>query len=101
MLVGDGIAAGQAHRHPLPATDHHLAGEELPDADAIVNPNQPGCPFLSKNAAGVGVMFYVLTALRKQLRETNRLPDPEPNLGCLLDLVALGTVLGFGPPGWL
>ena len=78
-------------------TDHHLAGDELPDADAIVNPNQPGCPFLSKNAAGVGVMFYVLTALRKYLRDHNRLPDPEPNLGNLLDLVALGTVADVVP----
>lgn len=78
-------------------TDHHLAGDELPDADAIVNPNQPGCPFLSKNAAGVGVMFYVLTALRKYLRDHNRLPSPEPNLGNLLDLVALGTVADVVP----
>jgi len=78
-------------------TDHHLAGEELPAADAIVNPNQPGCPFLSKNAAGVGVMFYVLTALRKYLRDNNQLPDTEPNLGNLLDLVALGTVADVVP----
>lgn len=78
-------------------TDHHLAGEVLPDADAIVNPNQPGCPFLSKNAAGVGVMFYVLTALRKHLREAGQLPNPEPNLGNLLDLVALGTVADVVP----
>lgn len=78
-------------------TDHHLAGEVLPDADAIVNPNQPGCPFLSKNAAGVGVMFYVLTALRKYLRDAGRLPQPEPNLGSLLDLVALGTVADVVP----
>jgi len=78
-------------------TDHHLAGDELPDADAIVNPNQPGCPFLSKNAAGVGVMFYVLTALRKHLRDHSLLPDPEPNLGNLLDLVALGTVADVVP----
>ncbi|WP_303291356.1 single-stranded-DNA-specific exonuclease RecJ [Marinobacter sp. SS5-14b] len=78
-------------------TDHHLAGDQLPDADAIVNPNQPGCPFLSKNAAGVGVMFYVLTALRKHLRDNNLLPDPEPNLGTLLDLVALGTVADVVP----
>ena len=78
-------------------TDHHLAGDELPDADAIVNPNQPGCPFLSKNPAGVGVMFYVLTALRKYLRDHNRLPNPEPNLGNLLDLVALGTVADVVP----
>ncbi len=78
-------------------TDHHLAGETLPEADAIVNPNQPGCPFLSKNAAGVGVIFYVLTALRKELREQGRLPEPEPNLGTLLDLVALGTVADVVP----
>ena len=78
-------------------TDHHLAGETLPEADAIVNPNQPGCPFLSKNAAGVGVMFYVLTALRKHLREQGLLPEPQPNLGNLLDLVALGTVADVVP----
>lgn len=78
-------------------TDHHLAGETLPEAEAIVNPNQPGCPFLSKNAAGVGVIFYVLTALRKHLREQGRLPVPEPNLGTLLDLVALGTVADVVP----
>jgi single-stranded-DNA-specific exonuclease len=78
-------------------TDHHLAGETLPEANAIVNPNQPGCTFLSKNAAGVGVMFYVLTALRKYLRESGCLPDPEPNLGSLLDLVALGTVADVVP----
>ena len=81
----EGVRAAKELGVKVVVTDHHLAGEELPDADAIVNPNQPGCPFLSKNAAGVGVMFYVLTALRKQLRETNRLPNPEPNLGCLLD----------------
>ncbi|HAZ88532.1 MAG TPA: single-stranded-DNA-specific exonuclease RecJ, partial [Marinobacter adhaerens] len=93
----EGVRAAKELGVKVVVTDHHLAGEELPDADAIVNPNQPGCPFLSKNAAGVGVMFYVLTALRKQLRETNRLPDPEPNLGCLLDLVALGTVADVVP----
>ncbi len=103
VTVDNGIAAVEGVRAAkelgvkVVVTDHHLAGEELPDADAIVNPNQPGCPFLSKNAAGVGVMFYVLTALRKQLRETHRLPDPEPNLGSLLDLVALGTVADVVP----
>ncbi|PTB95488.1 single-stranded-DNA-specific exonuclease RecJ [Marinobacter sp. B9-2] len=93
----EGVRAAKELGVKVVLTDHHLAGEELPDADAIVNPNQPGCPFLSKNAAGVGVMFYVLTALRKQLRETHRLPDPEPNLGSLLDLVALGTVADVVP----
>jgi len=93
----EGVRAAKELGVKVVVTDHHLAGEELPDADAIVNPNQPGCPFLSKNAAGVGVMFYVLTALRKRLRETSRLPNPEPNLGSLLDLVALGTVADVVP----
>lgn len=93
----DGVKAAKDLGIKVLVTDHHLAGETLPDADAIVNPNQPGCPFLSKNAAGVGVMFYVLTALRKYLREQGRLPDPQPNLGHLLDLVALGTVADVVP----
>jgi len=93
----DGVRAAKDLGINVVVTDHHLAGEVLPDADAIVNPNQPGCPFLSKNAAGVGVMFYVLTALRKHLRELGKLPVPEPNLGSLLDLVALGTVADVVP----
>ncbi|MGF2736371.1 single-stranded-DNA-specific exonuclease RecJ [Marinobacter sp. DUT-1] len=93
----EGVKAARDMGVRVVVTDHHLAGEVLPDADAIVNPNQPGCPFLSKNAAGVGVMFYVLTALRKHLREVGKLPQPEPNLGCLLDLVALGTVADVVP----
>lgn len=93
----DGVRAARELGVRVVVTDHHLAGEVLPDADAIVNPNQPGCPFLSKNAAGVGVMFYVLTALRKHLREQGRLPSPEPNLATLLDLVALGTVADVVP----
>jgi single-stranded-DNA-specific exonuclease len=93
----EGVKAARELGLKVIVTDHHLAGETLPDANAIVNPNQPGCAFLSKNAAGVGVMFYVLTALRKHLRETGRLPDPEPNLGSLLDLVALGTVADVVP----
>ncbi|TGN41032.1 single-stranded-DNA-specific exonuclease RecJ [Marinobacter confluentis] len=103
VTVDNGIAAVEGVRAAkelgisVVVTDHHLAGETLPDADAIVNPNQPGCPFLSKNAAGVGVMFYVLTALRKYLREKDQLPDPQPNLGSLLDLVALGTVADVVP----
>lgn len=103
VTVDNGIAAVEGVRAAkdlgirVVVTDHHLAGQTLPDADAIVNPNQPGCPFLSKHAAGVGVMFYVLTALRKHLRETNLLPDPQPNLGSLLDLVALGTVADVVP----
>lgn len=93
----EGVRAARELGIKVVVTDHHLAGEILPDADAIVNPNQPGCPFLSKNAAGVGVMFYVLTALRKHLREQGLLPDPQPNLGHLLDLVALGTVADVVP----
>ncbi|MCR8914924.1 single-stranded-DNA-specific exonuclease RecJ [Marinobacter panjinensis] len=93
----EGVQAARDLGIKVVVTDHHLAGETLPDADAIVNPNQPGCPFLSKNAAGVGVMFYVLTALRKHLREQGLLPDPQPNLGNLLDLVALGTVADVVP----
>lgn len=93
----EGVKAARDLGIKVVVTDHHLAGEVLPDADAIVNPNQPGCAFLSKNAAGVGVMFYVLTALRKKLRDSGRLPEPEPNLGNLLDLVALGTVADVVP----
>jgi len=75
-------------------TDHHLPADELPAADCIVNPNQPGCEFPSKHLAGVGVMFYVMLALRAELRERGWFSDErrEPNLGALLDLVALGTV---------
>lgn len=103
VTVDNGIAALEGVRAAkelgirVVVTDHHLAGETLPDADAIVNPNQPDCPFLSKHAAGVGVMFYVLTALRKHLREKDLLPEPQPNLGSLLDLVALGTVADVVP----
>jgi len=93
----DGVRAAKELGIRVVVTDHHLAGETLPDADAIVNPNQPDCPFQSKHAAGVGVMFYVLTALRKYLRENDQLPDPQPNLGSLLDLVALGTVADVVP----
>ena len=74
-------------------TDHHLPGAALPDALCIVNPNQPGCGFPSKHIAGVGVMFYVLLALRAELRARGAFASrPEPNLAKLLDLVALGTV---------
>src|SRR5260221_10328693 len=79
-------------------TDHHLPGAELPQADCIVNPNQPGCGFPSKALAGVGVMFYVMLALRSELRKRNFFKDkPEPNLGSLTDLVALGTVADVVP----
>ncbi|MCD0229902.1 single-stranded-DNA-specific exonuclease RecJ, partial [Enterobacter hormaechei subsp. steigerwaltii] len=74
-------------------TDHHLPAETVPDC-IIVNPNQKGCGFPSKSLAGVGVIFYVLMALRAELRRRDYFSDgiKEPNLGDLLDLVALGTV---------
>ena len=79
-------------------TDHHLPGAELPSARCIVNPNQPGCEFPSKHLAGVGVMFYVLAALRAELRRRNVFAaSKEPNLAHLLDLVALGTVADVVP----
>ena len=79
-------------------TDHHLPGEALPAANVIVNPNQPGCDFPSKALAGVGVMFYVMLALRAELRRRGAYTaKPEPNLAALLDLVALGTVADVVP----
>jgi single-stranded-DNA-specific exonuclease len=88
-----GVAAANALGIPVIVTDHHLPGEVLPDAAAIVNPNQPGCAFPSKALAGVGVMFYTMLALRAELRRRGAWQArPEPNLGALLDLVALGTV---------
>ena len=89
----DGVAAANALGIPVLVTDHHLPGDALPDAACIVNPNQPGCGFASKNLAGVGVMFYVLLALRAELRERGMYAtQAEPDLRTLLDLVALGTV---------
>ncbi|MFM0387833.1 single-stranded-DNA-specific exonuclease RecJ [Paraburkholderia dipogonis] len=90
----DGVEAANALGIDVLVTDHHLPGDELPAARAIVNPNQPGCTFPSKCIAGVGVMFYVLLALRAELRRRGAFTDdfPEPRLDGLLDLVALGTV---------
>ncbi len=113
----EGVAEANRLGMQVLVTDHHLPGATLPDAAAIVNPNQPGCPFPSKSIAGVGVMFYVMLALRAELRkrgwfaaagattsatapsppaplEPSTTPSPprEPNLAELLDLVALGTV---------
>lgn len=99
LTVDNGISslAGVARARELGLrvviTDHHLAGPQLPGADAMVNPNQPGCGFMSKHLAGVGVMFYVLSALRGRLRDTGWFADrPEPRLADFLDLVAVGTV---------
>lgn len=92
-----GIAAAKALGWRVLVTDHHLPGDALPPADAIVDPNLPGDAFPSKMLAGVGVMFYVLLALRARLRDTGRLPVPEPDLSGLLDLVAVGTIADLVP----
>ena len=89
----DGVEAANRLGMQVLITDHHLPADTTPEAACIVNPNQRGCEFASKNLAGVGVMFYVLLALRAQLRERGAyIKMPEPNLSHLLDLVALGTV---------
>ncbi|MFV3333829.1 single-stranded-DNA-specific exonuclease RecJ [Pseudomonas sp. NY15437] len=96
----DGVAAAKAAGLRVLVTDHHLPGPELPAADAIVNPNQPGCEFPSKAMAGVGVIFYVMLALRARLRERGWFAArgiAEPNLAELLDLVSLGSVADVVP----
>ncbi|HEY6527330.1 MAG TPA: single-stranded-DNA-specific exonuclease RecJ [Cellvibrionaceae bacterium] len=94
----EGVAAANALGIKVLITDHHLPGETLPAAAAIVNPNQPGCEFPCKALAGVGVMFYVLIALRANLREQGIFAQrAEPNLAEFLDLVALGTVADVVP----
>lgn len=99
ITVDNGIAseAGVDRAHELGieviVTDHHLPGDRLPKATAIVNPNQPGCTFPSKALAGVGVMFYLLVALRAELRKRGKFTaENQPKIENLLDLVALGTV---------
>ncbi len=95
----EGVAVSKAAGIQVVVTDHHLAGSQLPNADAIVNPNQPGCDFPSKNLAGVGVIFYVMLALRQGLRDAGWFNEqrPQPNMAKLLDLVALGTVADVVP----
>jgi single-stranded-DNA-specific exonuclease len=91
----EGVAEARRSGMRVLITDHHLPGPRLPDAEAIVNPNQPGCAFPSKAIAGVGVMFYVLSALRARLRQAGwfeRMGLLEPNLAEGLDLVAVGTI---------
>ncbi|MFP4559701.1 MAG: single-stranded-DNA-specific exonuclease RecJ [Thiohalorhabdus sp.] len=96
----DGVAAAHQRGMRVVVTDHHLPPSALPPADAIVNPNQPGCPFPAKSSAGVGVIFYVMGALRARLREDGWFATrgiEEPNLNELLDLVAVGTVADVVP----
>ena len=96
----DGVKAAQNLGIKVLVTDHHLPGQELPPADAIVNPNLPGDKFPSRALAGVGVMFYVLLALRGRLREHHWFEQQgktEPNLAQFLDYVALGTVADVVP----
>ena len=89
----EGVARAQALGLQVLVTDHHLPGPQLPAAEVIVNPNQPGCTFESKSIAGVGVMFYVLLALRAELRQRGAFDAAsQPRLDHLLPLVALGTV---------
>lgn len=91
----EGVKAAQARGIKVLITDHHSPGQNLPDAEVIINPNQQGDNFPSKNLAGVGVIFYVMMALRKRLREVSWFTQSnlvEPNLAQFLDLVAVGTV---------
>jgi single-stranded-DNA-specific exonuclease len=96
----EGVQAARDAGIKVLITDHHLPGADLPAADAIVNPNQPGCSFPSKALAGVGVVFYLMLALRSRLRAQGWFTSQqitEPNLAKLLDLVALGTVADLVP----
>ena len=95
----EGVAYANKYGVDVVITDHHLPADSLPDACAIVNPNQVGCDFPSKNLAGVGVIFYTLLALRKELDKLFWFDDKNkrPNLSILLDLVALGTVADVVP----
>lgn len=92
-----GVTAAKARGWQVLVTDHHLPGDTLPPADAIVDPNQRGDAFPSKTLAGVGVMFYVLLALRRHLRAGGAFSDDGPDLSVLLDLVAVGTVADLVP----
>jgi len=98
VTVDNGIASfegvAEANRLGMEVliTDHHLPAEQLPEAACIINPNQPGCAFPSKHLAGVGVMFYLMLALRAELRARGAFGGAGPNLADLLPLVALGTV---------
>ena len=96
----EGVARARELGIKVLITDHHLPGDTLPEADSIVNPNQPGCEFLSKSAAGVGVIFYVLSGLRAHLRQLDWFKNahvPELNMASYLDLLALGTIADLVP----
>lgn len=96
----EGVLLAKKYNIDVIITDHHLAGATLPDAAAIVNPNQPHDTFISKAMAGVGVIFYVMLAVRAQLTQEGwfeKQAIPSPNMGGLLDLVALGTVADVVP----
>ena len=106
VTVDNGISSNDGVTHAgklgieVIITDHHLPGDCLPNATAIINPNQPGCSFPSKSLAGVGVAFYLLSGLRAKLRDEGWFIDKslsEPNLAHWLDLVALGTVADVVP----
>ncbi|MFZ8199082.1 single-stranded-DNA-specific exonuclease RecJ [Alteromonas portus] len=91
----DGVTHAKSLGMQVVVTDHHLPGDVLPPADAIVNPNQPGCEFPSKNLAGVGVAFYIMLALKAELQQQGHFEKARlapPNLASLLDIVAVGTV---------
>nr|WP_095505743.1 single-stranded-DNA-specific exonuclease RecJ [Paraferrimonas sedimenticola] len=94
----DGVTLANELGLDVVVTDHHLPGEHLPEAHAIVNPNQPGCQFASKALAGCGVAFYLMSAIRAELKGRGWFDTrPVPNLGELLDIVALGTVADLVP----
>ena len=96
----DGVKAAKDAGIDVLVSDHHLPGAELPPADAILNPNQPNCPFPSKNLAGVGVAFYLMTALRTHMKQRGWFEQQglaEPNMAEFLDIVALGTVADVVP----
>ncbi|MBT8047850.1 MAG: single-stranded-DNA-specific exonuclease RecJ [Xanthomonadales bacterium] len=95
----DGVRQARSLGCKVVVTDHHLPGDLIPEADAIVNPNCPGETFASKAMAGVGVIFYLLSVVRRELRDRNwfNRSRPEPNLAQFLDLVALGTVSDLVP----
>jgi single-stranded-DNA-specific exonuclease len=96
----EGVERAKALNCRVIITDHHLPGRSLPNADAIINPNQPNCDFPSKNLAGVGVVFYLMLALKSKLQQQGYFQQrqiPLPNLTSLLDLVALGTVADVVP----